>query len=63
MKYDWSKAPEWARYAATDEDGTTWWFENEPVEIDYGWDSNGGRWQVVSIDWRDSLEARPEVVG
>lgn len=32
-KPSWDSAPEWANYLAMDEDGTWWWYQNEPVPI------------------------------
>ena len=29
-RYPWDKAPEWANYAATDDDGDLWFYENKP---------------------------------
>lgn len=34
VEYDWSKFPEWANYAATDDDGAIWAYELVPPEPD-----------------------------
>ncbi len=47
-RYDWSKAPEWAMYAATDADGKVVWFTEREWE-----DGAPGR------GWCNFLEARP----
>jgi hypothetical protein len=65
-KYDWSIAPDWAQWAATDRDGDMYWYGNKPnigircwLNVD-----PGGCIFFDSIpeckDWKDSLEARPQ---
>lgn len=70
--YDWSKAPDWAGWIATDEDGEAWWYEGKPV-IAEGYDDF---WCCekqckaadefvklrLSVPWDQSLEQRPEGV-
>ena len=69
--YDWSKAPEWARYCATDECGDVWWYASKPViddDDDYDvWDLYRGRAEyskesvmLRNVPWDQSLEQRPE---
>lgn len=67
-RYDWSKAPRWAQWAATDLDGEVFWYENKPS-------SGAGYWRTVfgqdkhfekisdyCKDGQDSLEQRPKEV-
>lgn len=42
MQIDWSKAPEWARWVAMDDDHTWWWFENKPEYDGVEWFADGG---------------------
>lgn len=63
-RYDWSSAPEWARYAATDPDGAVFWYENEPAVSDVAdiWVEQGGKYERsddAMNGWKQSLEARP----
>lgn len=70
-RYDWTKAPEWAMWAATDEDGDRYWYEEIPrqAEVCDFWVADEGRGQNEEIlplfaycpDWRESLERRPDV--
>lgn len=70
-RYDWSKAPEWAKWAARDEIGCAYWYEKQPHPVsdasfdidDYG-DEAMPMLQNCILDapcelWRDSLERRP----
>ncbi len=59
MKPDWTTAPEWAKWLAKDEDGTWYWYEEEPVAGGTVWCSNG-RLKGAESHWRDSNEQRPE---
>ncbi len=67
-RYDWSKAPEWANWAATDRDGQASWYANRPemgsnktVWVSATWEPDHA-WYTGDdcTDWLDSLEARPE---
>lgn len=67
-RYDWSKAPEWAMWAATSEGGFGFWFRNKPRRSGQAWAESprGSQWAMIkghSIEhcpnWRESLEARP----
>jgi len=45
INYPWSKAPDWAQWAATDEDGDAYWYENCPI-LRYSttiWEAGAGR--------------------
>ena len=68
--YDWSQAPEWANWAATDKDGSVYWFKVKP-ELGLGryydsWWTNK-RWERAirstalhrSVPWDQSIEQRP----
>lgn len=62
-KSDWSKAPEWAKYHAVDEDGDVYWYEIKPNPVGHGWHWNGGHFDQdteTSLRWRDTLQERPE---
>lgn len=73
-RYDWSKAPEWAMWMATDPDGSTYAFAYEPHICNMYHDEwmrtdfmDHDRSQRITgatgkpyPDWRDSLEHRPE---
>lgn len=69
-RYDWSQAPEWAMWAATDSCGSRHWYSHRPqVSQDAYWgvydtDSDWDRAPVAGErfpgpDWRGSLEPRP----
>lgn len=70
--YDWSKAPDWAGWAATDEIGFAWWYERKPEREDVLWNrgkdvgkaAKAGESVVLrqSVPWDQSLEQRPEGV-
>lgn len=59
---DWSQAPEWAHYAAMDEDGEWWFFEEAPRCWQAAWVSNSGRGRRIDSGiewaWRESLVKR-----
>lgn len=57
------------RWAAMDESGSTWVYENKPEIADSSWTSGDGldgidalKIDTTGIDWRESLTARPEGV-
>ena len=57
MKPDWKDAPEWANWLAMYEDGTWFWFKDEPYEsADCG--LLGGCWDP--IDWPGVMEKAGE---
>jgi hypothetical protein len=59
-RYDWSKAPEWARYAATDDSGCSFWYQRDPVKGHGLWHGAGGRSERMRYaEWAESLESRP----
>lgn len=67
FNYPWEEAPEWAEWAATDEDGEEWWFEYEPFFNSAGvWMDIGGKINRFSssdyplIDPKNSLQQRPK---
>lgn len=64
--YDWSKAPDWAQWAATDEDGAVCWYEEKPRIGNYisCWLPERKRYSPATavnriVAWEDSLEERP----
>lgn len=57
------------KWAAMDEIGSTWVYENKPEMLDSSWTSGDGldgidalNIDTTGIDWRESLTARPEGV-
>jgi hypothetical protein len=69
QSYDWSSAPDWATWAAFDENGIGHWFLSRPIL-----DENNGRWKAgvterrswpmssnvaLTRGWRASLGYRP----
>ena len=72
-RYDWSKAPKWAQWAARDADGQMAWYTSKPISLEdarkewqnwpYRIDWIRGEQSCILDaygDWRDSLERRPE---
>lgn len=65
MVIDWSNAPKWARYAAQDLTGESWWFETKP-ETSYLFDDwrYGGRTKKITPKrnpkWKETLQERPK---
>jgi hypothetical protein len=63
---NWDEAPPWARYAAPDEVGNWFWFEERPVTLlgEGIWTSSNGRIEEVrmpNVDgWAESLQERPD---
>ena len=68
--YNWSDAPDWAQWAATDKNGDVHWYKAKPyipvavMPCDYQWlpneDSYEFAYQKASIvNWEESLEERP----
>jgi hypothetical protein len=63
--YPWHKAPEWAKYAATDRDGQMWWFEKRPkihgAEWAHGFDNcRVERINLECPEFAETLESRPD---
>ena len=66
--YDWSKAPDWAQWAATDADGKAFWYHQKPVKstMDACWLYTHAGDEVMPFsdilrctsNWEDSLEER-----
>jgi hypothetical protein len=64
--YDWSQAPEWVEWAATDAEGKKYEFESEPYCFDETWVAAGGHWRCAGIGqpgphWRETKQRRPGV--
>lgn len=62
MKPDWKDAPEWANWVAMDSNGLWFWYEKEPVTVDYReWICSGKALQVPipGPDWDETKEKRP----
>ena len=68
--YDWSKAPDWAQWAATDKDGYGFWYHKKPEKstTEVCWFYTHALDEVMpssdivrhTSNWEDSLEERPE---
>lgn len=65
-KPDWKDAPEWANWLAMDENGSWWWFEQDPEPENHMglsgiWATYWGRALQVSKfpNWKKSLEKKP----
>lgn len=63
--YDWSQAPEWANWAATDKDGRVWWYKTEPRASHEKWLGENSYIESTlpspSVPWDHSLEQRPGI--
>jgi hypothetical protein len=66
-KYDWSKAPEWAQWAAIDNTGVGYWYEFRPVFLMVMWGKVEGMCEymatysgVNTYYSSESLEKRPQ---
>ena len=62
---NWSDAPEWANYKATDRDDSGWWYEHKPILSDYYWVESTGRFLrvvplIICENWEDTLEKRDD---
>lgn len=62
MKPSWNDAPEWAQYLAADKDGEWYWYEREPEPGQTAFipESFTEVGFAPLLNWRDSLESRPE---
>jgi hypothetical protein len=62
---DWSKAPKWALWHAVTRGGCGIWSRREVFVIQNTWGPihwyYGGKFDVSTADWRNSLRYRPEV--
>lgn len=76
-RYDWTQAPEWAQWAATDSSGEGWWYSISPELYEDGYwgipkglneserkgvEAMGIPGRLHDCDWRDSLEQRPTLI-
>ena len=57
---DWSKAPEWANYAAMDKDGDWFYYENLPIVSGETWIAAGKNDHMVHLAFEYSLMERPK---
>lgn len=73
---DWTLAPEWAKWYSMDKDGNDHWWRNKPILNDkyawwlYDWDCGNTTYphyidvrrrpEEYGIDWRQTLQRRPE---
>ena len=66
FNYPWSDAPDWAQWAATDENGRAYWFEKKPITVDFVWTNYGGQYGQLKNynysenNWTKSLQKRPK---
>lgn len=62
LPFSWDDAPEWANYAAQDEDGA-WFFYAEPPTLGLSaWEPTAGPYQcchIPIIEWQQSLTQHP----
>lgn len=70
INYPWSKAPRWAQWAATDQDGHAHWYEVCPIKPHGNphWQEAHGRYRKIpnflikhSFHFRKSLQKRPTI--
>lgn len=67
--YDWSDAPDWAQWAATDKNGRAFWYKYRPdVSVQEEPWIYTSMYKIIEenhhavlrcVDWKDSLEQRP----
>lgn len=60
----WERAPDWARWAAMDEDSSWWWYEKEPTMGTLMWkpEPHSGYTNfdhTRALNWIQSKQARP----
>lgn len=69
INYPWHLAPDWAEYAAVDENGDAYWYENKPIRrysatvwggVLDGAFCNIPNYKSEISDWTKSLEKRPD---
>lgn len=60
QKPSWKDAPKWANFLAMDQDGTWFWYENEPLRMDNEWLSFSGEYlaYIPKNGWEVSIEER-----
>lgn len=64
---NWTKAPEWANYAAMDgKNGKWWWTADRPEHLNNCWDkgvcaSMDKPYPTYDGDWKDSLQERTTI--
>ena len=66
--YDWSQAPDWANWAATNGSGESFWYEEKPLRnsmVNYWIKRNNTICQYFSretprIMWDELIEQRPK---
>jgi hypothetical protein len=60
MKPDWATAPDWAQWVAQDDDGSWWWFQTEPENVDGLWVADGDEELALAApDRSDTKESKP----
>jgi len=70
-KIAWDRLPSWAKYVARDEEGPVHCCEFSPNTLIHSWELAGdyrriddfpGLVEIGTVDWKDSLQTRPEGV-
>jgi hypothetical protein len=63
LQLPWDKAPEWAQWAAMDDDGVWYWYAYEPALCEEQWHSSIGichRFDFPACtNWKESKRKRP----
>lgn len=67
INYPWEDAPDWAEYAATDENWQSFWYEGKPKLMYTIWAVSFGYFNLIysgnlkkTKNWKLSLQKRPE---
>lgn len=63
LQLPWDKAPEWAQWAAMDEDGEWWWHNDEPYIDGTAWIPPSFIFEAFYFppctNWKESKRKRP----
>ncbi len=63
LNLPWDKAPEWAQWAAMDDNGDWYWYSEEPPRIDDEWTLKKGICLSFEFppcsNWKESKRKRP----
>ena len=67
--FELDECPDWAQYAAVDENWTAYWYSSRPFRMSYKWfyrpdckRKTIGKCNFDAADWQNSLIKRPEKV-
>jgi hypothetical protein len=68
INYPWEDAPDWAEYAAIDQNGRAFWYEGKPKLMYTIWAVSFGDVKLISFgnlkknkNWKLSLQKRPNI--